>query len=154
MKYCPCCKQSKELLYFGKDKNRISGVGAYCKDCRNEKTRIRKLTDLDFLKKANKYRKAWNKSNPDKAENYKLRHRYGIDASEFRAMLDTQDNKCKICKLLFDGKVRPLIDHNHQTGKVRGLLCLHCNSAVGYIKENFDTALNVAKYIQEDQGIV
>lgn len=68
-----------------------------------------------------------------------------------------QGGKCFTCPLLFNSghpMSRPCLDHNHTTGAIRKVLCHGCNSALGLIKENFDTALRLAKYIQEDQGII
>jgi hypothetical protein len=45
-------------------------------------------------------------------------------------------------------RVRLVVDHNHETGKIRGLLCHHCNLAVGWIRDDPDRALRAAEYLQ------
>lgn len=63
--------------------------------------------------------------------------------------LELQQNKCAICfKDFLEMKVRPAIDHNHITGKFRGLLCSNCNTALGLLKENQETILNALNYLK------
>lgn len=84
----------------------------------------------------------------------KLR-KYGVGVSTYDEMHKKQDGLCAICGKpeteIYKGKVRLLsIDHSHTTGKVRKLLCTGCNRALGFIKENADTARNMARYIEEE----
>lgn len=84
-----------------------------------------------------------------------LKKFYGITLAEFNSLFSAQNGKCKSCGTHQSELNRSLcVDHNHKTKKVRGLLCNRCNQALGLIKENFDTALNLAKYIQQDQGVI
>ena|SRR3990167_131816 len=59
-----------------------------------------------------------------------LKKRYKVTYSEFEQLKREQENRCKICKK-FSGGRRLSIDHNHETGRVRGLLCYKCNTAIG-----------------------
>lgn len=77
--------------------------------------------------------------------------KYGIDNAVYQLFFDDQDGCCAICgqhETALDrwGNVKPLaIDHNHQTGQVRGLLCDRCNRGLGYFKdseENLESALH------------
>lgn len=65
------------------------------------------------------------------------RRKYGITPEEFALLLITQDGRCAVCRTPFvmEGKARRFIhvDHCHDTRRVRGLLCGHCNVAEGYI---------------------
>jgi len=63
----------------------------------------------------------------------------------FDEMLEEQGGKCKICLLASDDFV---IDHNHRTGKIRGLLCRKCNSALGMCNDDADVLLRAAHYLQ------
>ena len=102
--------------------------------------------------------KAHNATPERKAKNANrlLLKNYGITLEQKQAMFDAQEGKCFIkgCSYIFKDIFSACVDHNHRTGKVRKLLCDPCNHALGLIKENFDTALDMAKYIQEDQGII
>jgi hypothetical protein len=64
--------------------------------------------------------------------NYKLHEKYGIDESEFDRLLAEQGGLCAICR----SQVGKQVDHDHQTGAVRGILCLNCNAAMGAFHDN------------------
>jgi len=64
----------------------------------------------------------------------KLRQLYGITAEEFNERYDAQEGRCGICKRPFDRQ--PCVDHEHATGKVRGLLCIPCNVGLGWFENN------------------
>lgn len=66
-----------------------------------------------------------------------LKHRYGITLKEFAALADKQGNRCPICQKEFTpkGPTQPVVDHDHLTGDVRGILCHRCNQAVGWFED-------------------
>lgn len=79
---------------------------------------------------------------------------YGLSPAEYDEMLKNQEGVCKIClqretrKRL--GKLLPLaVDHDHATGKVRGLLCSRCNTAIGLIHDNVIVALRLTQYLKQ-----
>lgn len=77
-------------------------------------------------------RKKWLQEHSESVKDIKRKSRYGISAAEYRQMLKDQNRKCKIC-----GKqIKLVIDHNHKTGKVRGLLCARCNHMLGHARDN------------------
>jgi len=89
------------------------------------------------------------------ADNY-LKRAYGIDLDEYNLMLIKQNNCCSICKsdgfIMQKGhKVKLVVDHCHDTGKVRGLLCHNCNRALGLLKDNTNTINNALEYINESR---
>lgn len=96
-------------------------------------------------------------TNPDKLRERHLKHRYGITLAEYNAMLAAQDGKCAICQRTTDGDmyVRKgatfCVDHNHDSGKVRGLLCHDCNLAVGYVKTTA-VAESLLEYLRLHNG--
>ena len=68
---------------------------------------------------------------------YLIKKRYGINEGEYQVLLDSQNGLCAICRVPQLGKHKFLsVDHNHLTGKVRGLLCNNCNHALGMVKDN------------------
>lgn len=78
--------------------------------------------------KANK--QAWAKRNPDYQRAYMLRTLYGLSMDDFKAMLDAQNGGCALC-LKKQRKKNLSVDHDHETKRVRGLLCQRCNRMLG-----------------------
>lgn len=71
----------------------------------------------------------------DQRATRQYRYRYGITLEDYEAMLERQDGGCAICGRPPQGK-RLSVDHNHSNGRVRGLLCVRCNSAVGLLDDD------------------
>lgn len=66
-----------------------------------------------------------------------LKHKYGITQADYDALLTAQNGLCAVCRKPEVIKDRPLrVDHDHKTGRVRGLLCHHCNVALGHFKDD------------------
>jgi hypothetical protein len=80
-------------------------------------------------------------------KSYKLKKFYGLTRDEFEAMKVAQNGICAICNLEMP---RPYIDHNHATGRIRKLLCMQCNTALGMVKESVTTLANMIQYIEAD----
>lgn len=79
-----------------------------------------------------------------------IKRKYGLDIDTYNQMLKDQNNQCKICSYEFGKKAGDTyVDHNHLTGKVRGLLCQHCNSGLGYFRDNQDNLNKAIQYLQE-----
>ena len=78
--------------------------------------------------------------------------RYNITAEEFTKLELSQSGVCKICNQPSNRKQLLNIDHDHTTGKVRGLLCWHCNLALGHFKDNVDSILAAAKYLMDNKS--
>ena len=75
--------------------------------------------------------------------------RYGISSEDYDAMLEEQDNKCKICLGEFNDQTVTNIDHCHTTNKVRGILCPHCNRGLGQFKDNIKLLTKAINYLEE-----
>jgi len=76
-----------------------------------------------------------------------LKRRYDLTPEEYANLLISQDNKCAICSKDFDQT--PCVDHDHKTGKVRGLLCLGCNVALGAWENNIELFYKAMQYLKE-----
>lgn len=158
-KICKGCKIQKSLEDFsvgqrtGKD-----GRKARCKICYNEQARIYRKTDKhretrrSYLVKNRERTRVWereyNKKNKKKRMQYFIRYKYGIDYSNVEEMIAKQNNKCFICEKSFNKA--PCIDHDHETGKVRGLLCKLCNLSLDGFEKIFKNNLqynNTLKYL-------
>jgi hypothetical protein len=101
-----------------------------------------------------KYSREWRKANPDKAKNIDLKKRFGIGLDEYDAILKKQKYACAICQqneMAVDekGRIRMMpVDHCHNTGKIRGILCTACNMALGRFKDNPEILRKAAEYVE------
>lgn len=88
--------------------------------------------------KIKEYQKTWKERNPEKRKLYTRNSRiraYGIEPEVYYKMLEEQGHRCAICGA--KSKRRAMnIDHNHKTGKVRGLLCDGCNLSLGHLERD------------------
>jgi len=94
-------------------------------------------------------------SNRDKEKNRSYSNRikrlYGITEFDYNKMIEKQNGKCAICGSIKIGRGKTnkfCIDHNHKTGKVRGLLCHNCNVLLGKLSDNIKLCQNIIKYLK------
>lgn len=91
----------------------------------------------------------------DRKKHNDLRRRYGISLDRYQALLESQGGLCAICQLperalSRTGEVIALsVDHEYDTGTVRGLLCQTCNRALGYLKDSEDLLRKAVEYLAE-----
>ena len=142
---CVVCKEVKSLDLFYKSKNRKGGYAYECKKCKNELHR--KYMQTEKAKKSGCIRsKKYREKNKKRLLNQRYLKNYGITTDEKMDLLKQQNYHCKIC----GNKVNMIsghIDHNHKTGKVRGILCRECNTAIGLFKDNINNLKRAIKYL-------
>jgi hypothetical protein len=127
MKTCPKCKTSERTpVNFGPDPRRKDGLRGWCKKCEARK---------------------------DAQPEYKTRRRahhfkkqYGLTLREVSGMRWRQGNRCATCLASFVNA--PNVDHDHKTGKVRGLLCSPCNRMLGCAYDSPATLSRAALYLE------
>jgi hypothetical protein len=80
-----------------------------------------------------------------------LRLKYGLSAAAYASMLATQRGRCAACgdEMPTSGRRGVCVDHDHDTGEVRGLLCAHCNLAEGYLRGSPLRAERLAAYLRK-----
>lgn len=81
-----------------------------------------------------------------------IKHKYKLSIEWFQNLIKEQENKCAICRIDFDGTrtaARPCIDHDHTSGKVRGLLCHRCNTGLGMFKDERELLFAAADYLNQ-----
>lgn len=144
--------QEKRKEYYRKNKERIKEKSAkYYID--NKQKVLQRMAEAhkenplparkrakEFAKKNSEklkiYQKTWKQRHPEKRKLYTRNARiraYGIEPKEYYEMLEKQGHGCAICKA--NPTYRAMnIDHDHKTGKVRGLLCDSCNLSLGHIE--------------------
>jgi hypothetical protein len=85
----------------------------------------------------------------DKRKEYDLFRNYRLTSKEYLQMLADQDFSCAICSCNVTGTDKVLVvDHNHETGEVRGLLCSTCNTGLGMFKDSINNLSNAMKYLK------
>lgn len=106
----------------------------------------------EYKKRRSEYRKGWKAKNPEKhyanKKHESLKRKYGITLDQFNEILSDQGFKCKSCNENLDINKSRHVDHCHKTGKIRGILCLHCNVALGYVKDSIDRLKSLIKYLE------
>ena len=89
----------------------------------------------------------------DKIRNWRLLQTYGITNQDYEQMLENQGFCCAGCGLhqnILEKKLN--VDHDHVTGKVRGLLCGNCNRALGLVKDNMETLVRLQEYLEKSNA--
>ena len=127
-KNCNACGEDLALSSFGPHKKSPDGLTYACRSCLNKQNRQRYSTP--------EY-KARRRS-------YDMRRKYGITAEEWDRLWDKQGRGCALC----GSSTRPCVDHCHETGRVRGILCSACNTAVGILGDNAESLRNVVAYLE------
>jgi len=97
------------------------------------------------------YSKQWCRLNPERKKYHDRKNRlkqYGITIEQYEEMFRKQRGLCAICKKPED-KFRLAVDHNHITGKVRGLLCHNCNPAIGKFNHDVILLSRALKYLKK-----
>lgn len=115
------------------------------KEKRNEKAREYYYLNKEKLNA--KSRKFYAKNKAKKLDDCRKK-KYGITADEYQSMLVSQNGVCAICKKKCTCGRSLAVDHNHETGLVRGLLCSKCNRAIGLFDDSYELLLVAANYLQ------
>jgi hypothetical protein len=132
-KRCTRCGEDKQLSEFQTEKRSSDGVTSRCKQCLSA------------------YQKSWYQ---EKGGMYHRVSRYGITPDEYHEMLEEQLSCCGCC-----GSPDPrrkagfVIDHDHNTGKIRGLLCHNCNIGIGQLGDSLDGLNKAVAYLRRHYDI-
>src|SRR6185437_3948152 len=123
IKKCSTCLKDKPVTEFFKKKTHKDGYLECCKDCDRDR---------------------------------RLKLLYGISASDYWEMVEKQDDRCDCCHLTMDECNHPngrywYVDHCHKTGRVRGLVCHHCNQLIGWAEAVKDKA-SVFDYLNKQSN--
>ena len=151
MKSCYTCKEYKKLTDFFRNNKNKGGLQGSCKVCHNSYNKKRRQ---DNREDTNAKNKIYRELNVEKfitiAKKSKLK-KYGLTNEQYEQIFLIQKGKCCICTTHQSLLNKALcIDHDHKTGKIRGLLCDLCNRGLGYFKDNKVLLINAAGYLNED----
>lgn len=153
MKKCSRCGQGKPTSDYHKDNRNPDGLYGWCKDCARAKAREYRANNVEKVRES---QKRTRQSKPDFYRNKRLVYEFGITLAQYEEMLQAQDGKCAICnqpERRFHPKTGKLwelcVDHDHESGEIRGLLCCDCNTALGLFKDNPDSLYAAIKYLEK-----
>ena len=124
----------------------------------HKKNREKRLADFKarYAEKAEErkaYQKAYREANPDKVRATQLKYNYGITIDDYERMLEAQGGCCAVCGANEPGDRRRknfCVDHCHETGEVRGLLCVHCNMLIGRYGDSEELLKRFIAYLAKD----
>ena len=99
-------------------------------------------------------RRSWHKhkhsiDRRERSKRNKLKKNYGITLEFYNEEIDRNGNRCACCSREFIGNFKPHVDHCHDTGMVRGIICMNCNVAEGLLRENPKLFEQLQKYLKE-----
>jgi len=132
-KLCGRCGHTKPLEDFPRTSRNKDGRGSRCKPCASAATREWRAAHPDLP--------AWRRA--------LLLSSYGLTQETFDAMLARQGGGCALCNAPA-ATTRIVVDHDHQTGRVRGLLCVSCNAAIGKLGDSAEALRYVVTYLEEN----
>lgn len=148
-KYCPTCERVLEITNFS-TKKVGTGIASHCRECSNDFARER-----NSIPKVKKEREAYYETRKLKLRDSKLRRQYGIGLEDYDKFLAKQGYKCIICGKTKEENGKALaVDHDHNTGMIRGLLCNNCNVCVGFLQDAPDIAGKIEQYLKEARNLV
>lgn len=117
---CTKCGEIKASKHFYKHKTSKGGVRPRCKSCCSEESRVTRL-----------------------------RNDFGLSVAEYDALWDACRGRCEICQRTSEELPRRLcVDHCHETGEVRGLLCNGCNLAIGKLGDDLEALKRAVAYLE------
>lgn len=172
-KTCTFCKKTKPLSDFYNNKRHKDGKSYWCRECQRKKARDWQKNNPDVFRAymertrnrrslyCEKYRKnpknyeqikkrnsAWLKTpkGSNYHKNWRLNKTYGITIDDYNKLLKHQNGVCAICGQFPDDGIL-VVDHNHKTNKIRGLLCHKCNFGIGIFRDSKTLLNNAVSYL-------
>ena len=158
---CKACLRAKARERYARDPEKLKAraIAAYWANPEDARKRAR-----DYYKqnteKVLRYSKEYNASHPRETWDEKklvrttlsqrkshLRIAFGISVEEYDALVHKQDGKCAICGITPKGNLH--VDHDHSTGKIRGLLCNPCNSGIGLLGDDIVIMQAAIRYLDK-----
>lgn len=132
---CSKCGKSKPVAEFAPNKKAPNGLRSYCRSCEHDQYLERKARQRVNMRSRN------------------LRVKFGMDEAAYQKLFNAQGGVCAIChkpetKVLNGALLQLAIDHDHETGQIRGLLCNACNVALGLFRDNVDNLQNAVEYLK------
>jgi hypothetical protein len=144
-KTCTACSETKPLDAFSPHPKASDGRRSQCKRCLSKKAM------------------AWRDSNRERSLDSHLRRTFGITLEQYKSLLELQDGGCAVCGVVPDVAIevqrkqgiatRLVVDHCHDTGRVRGLLCASCNKGIGHLRDDPALLRLAVQYLEAEPRV-
>jgi hypothetical protein len=161
-KWCNTCLELKPLADFYGSAGMRDGHRGDCKDCNREASKRRRAANRQA---AIERTQQWRRENPERYRAYRTeynarperkrrmrdayyRRTFGISADEVDRLIAAQGGVCAICGTTPEREASWHVDHCHQSGRVRGVLCLNCNQGLGKLGESPELLERAAAYLR------
>lgn len=148
--WCNSCKSEYNIIYNKRAETKRSKA-EYAKEYNQRPEIITR--SREYQKEHNKYQREYQReyhqrpeakerraqrsiNNKDVITSKTLLRKYGITLEQKQQMIENQGGRCAICNKVLDNGRHTCVDHDHKTGKVRGILCRKCNFLIGHSKDN------------------
>ena len=145
-KRCNKCAKVLHLSSFSKHTHAPDGKRYTCRSCSSLESRSRRL------KKPEQYSSYYHeyKRRPEVRSRVHAQAiaRYGLTPNDYQVLLDSQDSQCAICGSTHSSDKKLVVDHDHVTGEVRGLLCHKCNRALGVFGDTVQGLERALRYLK------
>lgn len=147
---CRICKEPKTSADFYRTsfrrKNGSRGFRRECKACGNK--RHAEYVEKNKAEINGRRRGNYHASDKIQAISQNLKRYYGLTIEDYNRMFLEQQGCCKICGVHQSGFERRLdVDHDHQTKKIRGLLCIRCNRGIGLLQDSIEVVQRALDYL-------
>jgi hypothetical protein len=161
VKCCKKCGESKPLSEYYRATGMKDGHRSECKDCHKAKQQIwyqanreHSIAQVKRWQQENKehlhaYRREYRQRRKAEERDAYLRRTFGISQADYETLLAKQGGGCAICGKP-PGNTALHVDHDHETGKVRGLLCVGCNNALGQFHDDPHLLHRAIDYVTAD----
>lgn len=158
MKRCKKCGEVKPIYEFYRAAGMADGHRSECKGCHQKQrkrwyqaNRTAAIASVKRWQQENKehlhaYRREYRQRRKSEERNAYLRRTFGVSNDDYDALLRAQADGCAICGRP-PGKSSLHIDHDHDSGRIRGLLCVGCNNALGQFRDRADLLSRAANYL-------
>jgi hypothetical protein len=168
-KHCPRCARTQPDDAFVKIVRRGKpALSSWCKECRREQERAWRQNNQEKYREQERRRSERRRQDPEQQAYYaeykrryrktpagrlevraaRLRREYGLTVQQFEAMLEVQGGRCLICRNPPRSGAHLHVDHCHNTGKIRGLLCFGCNGGLGAFRDDIGRMRAAIAYLE------
>jgi len=149
--------------YYEKNKEKVKAKAKkYAQEHPEKKLNSNRKYRQKHPEKVKAWQEKFNKKHPEKRKIYYeknkghyrkriMKSKYNLSHEDWSKMWENQDKKCLICEKPFIEPSNACIDHNHETGEIRGLLCKNCNFIIGLLHDDPKWAIRIAKYLKGDK---